>query len=219
MASEIEALVGRLVLLETSKRLGISYDELVVALAARREGIPNFVSRDGLSFRVRWIVDKFYDPDGRIEAALRAGASVEDAKERFGGYIGQELATGNLALNEGIQELLDIICGLGTPTKWDNTNARVGVGDSSASADPSQTGLQGSNKTFKAMDSGYPQRSAQTASWRGTFGPSDANYAWNEYTVVNAADDSGKNLNRKVESKGTKSSGETWTLTVQITPS
>jgi hypothetical protein len=74
-----------------------------------------------------------------------------------------------------------------------------------------------SNKTFKAMDATYPQRSGQTAEWRATFGSSEANYAWEEYTVVNASDDSGVNLNRKIASKGTKSSGETWVLSLQIT--
>jgi hypothetical protein len=67
------------------------------------------------------------------------------------------------------------------------------------------------------MDATYPQRSNQTAEWRATFGSSDANYAWEEYTVVNAASDTGKNLNRKCSSKGTKASGETWTLSLQIT--
>jgi hypothetical protein len=100
----------------------------------------------------------------------------------------------------------------------DNSNARLGVGDSNTAEAASQTGLQAAtNKTFKAMDSGYPQRSGQTAEWRATFGSSDANYAWEEYTVVNAADDAGVNLNRKVSSKGTKASGETWTLSLQIT--
>jgi uncharacterized cupin superfamily protein len=92
------------------------------------------------------------------------------------------------------------------------------VGDSNAQETASQTGLQAStNKTFKAMDTSYPQRSNQTAEWRATFGASDANYAWEEYTVVNAADDSGKNLNRKTSSKGTKAQGESWTLSLQIT--
>ena len=121
-------------------------------------------------------------------------------------------------MNEGLQELIDVICGLGTPTKWDNANARLGVGDSNAAESATQTGLQAAtNKTYKAMDATYPQRSNQTAEWRATFGSSEANYAWEEYTVVNASSDTGKNLNRKISSKGTKASGETWTLSLQIT--
>jgi hypothetical protein len=92
------------------------------------------------------------------------------------------------------------------------------VGDSNAAESATQTGLQAAtNKTYKAMDATYPQRSNQTAEWRATFGSAEANYAWEEYTVVNAASDTGKNLNRKISSKGTKASGETWTLSLQIT--
>jgi hypothetical protein len=133
-------------------------------------------------------------------------------------YVGTEVFDANIALNEGLQELIDIICGLGTPIRWDNANARLGVGDSSSAESATQTGLQAStNKTYKAMDANYPARTNQTAEWRATFGANDANYAWEEYTVVNAADDTGKNLNRKTSSKGTKQSGESWVLSLQIT--
>jgi hypothetical protein len=145
--------------------------------------------------------------------------SLAEAKRRFPrAFIGHRRWRGNLGLQEGRAELIDIICGLGTPTKWDNTNARLGVGDSNTAPADTQTGLQAAtNKTFKAMDATYPQRSAQTAEWRSTFGSSDANYSWQEYTVVNAADDSGKNLNRCTADKGTKASGESWVLSLKVT--
>ena len=174
---------------------------------------------DEVNWKARWRMDKFKDPKGEIANALQAGMSTADAMGLYAkAFICIEEFEANIALNEGLQELIDIICGLGTPTKWDNSNARLGVGDSNAAESASQTGLQAStNKTYKAMDTGYPQRSNQTAEWRATFGSSDANYAWEEYTVVNAASDTGKNLNRKISSKGTKSSGETWVLSLQIT--
>ncbi len=172
---------------------------------------------DRVSWKARWHIDKFHDVDGKIAKALQGGLSVFNAQQMFrNAYLGCEEFNANVALNEGLQELIDIICGLGTPTKWDNANARLGVGDSNVAESASQTGLQGTNKAFKTMDSGYPQRSNQTAEWRATFGITEANFAWEEYTVVNAADDSGKNLNRKVASKGTKSSGETWVLSLQV---
>jgi len=165
--------------------------------------------KEGIKLKTEWRIDKFKDLTGFFAQALPQGISLEEAIALAGqDYLGSEVFEGNVALNEGLGELIDIICGLGTPTKWDNTNARLGVGNGTAAADPTQTSLQGASKTFKAMDSGYPQRSAQTAEWRATFGTGDANYAWEEFTVVNAADDTGKNLNRKVESKGTKASGE-----------
>jgi hypothetical protein len=174
---------------------------------------------DRVSWKAKWRIDKFKDPKNEIAKALQTGTPTDQAVSLYSKeFICTEEFEANIALNEGLQELIDIICGLGTPTKWDNSNARLGVGDSNTAESATQTGLQAAtNKTFKAMDTGYPQRSNQTAEWRATFGSADANYAWEEYTVVNAADDAGKNLNRKIASKGTKSSGETWTLSLQIT--
>ena len=174
---------------------------------------------DKVCWKAKWRIDKFRDPENEITEAMQAGMPINEAMQLFGeAYVGREEIENNIALNEGLQELIDIICGLGTATKWDNSNARLGVGDSNAAESSSQTGLQAStNKTFKAMDTGYPQRTNQTAEWRATFGSADANYAWEEYTVVNAANDTGKNLNRKTASKGTKASGESWVLSLQIT--
>jgi len=174
---------------------------------------------DRVSWKAKWRIDKFKDPTNEIVKALQTGTPTDQAISLYSkAFICTEEFEANIALNEGLQELIEIICGLGTPTKWDNSNARLGVGDSNAAESATQTGLQAAtNKTFKAMDATYPQRSNQTAEWRATFGSADANYAWEEYTVVNAADDTGKNLNRKIASKGTKSSGETWTLSLQIT--
>jgi hypothetical protein len=173
--------------------------------------------KERIGFKTEWRIDRFKDPTDIITKALELGISLEGAVAMTGeNYLGFEVFEGNLGLNEGLAELIDIICGLGTPTKWDNTNARLGVGNSNTAADPTQTALQGATKTFKAMDTGYPQRSAQTAEWRATFGSAEGNHAWQEFTVVNAADDSGDNLNRKVEDKGTKQSGETWVLSLKV---
>lgn len=171
------------------------------------------MSKDGIRVKPLWIVDKFSDPTGEIEKALRNGASLDAfASDR----IGHEEFEGNLGLNEGLAELIDIIIGAGTPTKWDNTNAYLGVGTSNTAAQATDTGLLGT-PVYKAMDSTYPQRSNQTATWRSTYATGDANQAWEEFTVCNTNSNTGKNLNRKVESKGTKASGETWTLQLQIT--
>jgi hypothetical protein len=124
---------------------------------------------------------------------------------------------GNCLLNSGINEMWDLITGVvsGSDHIFDNAAAQIGVGDSSTAADPSQTDLQAAtNKTYKDMESGYPTSSSQKATFKASFGDSEANYAWNEWVVKQ--DTSAKCLNRKVESLGTKSSG-TWTLEVSIT--
>ena len=157
--------------------------------------------------RDRQLHDLLHNRGLSIEECLRMGFELE----------GIDKFQGNVLLNEGIQLLEDIIAGIDeTSNKWDSSNARLGVGNGTASESASQTGLQGTSKAFKGMDSGYPSRSGQTLSWRATFGDSEANFAWEEFTVVNGSDDSATNLNRKVESKGTKSGGN-WTLTLQIT--
>jgi hypothetical protein len=124
---------------------------------------------------------------------------------------------GNCLLNTGINEMWDLITGevSGSGHIFDNAAAQIGVGDSSTAADPSQTDLQAAtNKTYKGMEDGYPTSTSQKATFKSSFGDSEANYAWNEWVVKQAT--SAKCLNRKVESLGTKSSG-TWTLEVSIT--
>ena len=120
----------------------------------------------------------------------------------------------NCLLNTGIDEIWDLVSGV-TANHYDNSNAQIGVGDSSTAADPSQTDLQAAtNKTYKAMESGYPTSTTQKATFKSSFGASDANYAWEEWVVKQSS--SAVCLNRKVESLGTKSAG-TWTLEVDIT--
>lgn len=118
-------------------------------------------------------------------------------------------------LDEGADELIRLICGIGTPTAWNNANGYCGVGNSSAAFDPTHTDLQGASKTYKAMDATFPQLIAnQKARWRSTYGSAEGNHAWEEFTVSNTSDGSGKNLMRILSSKGTKASGETWELTI-----
>ncbi|MFA5309665.1 MAG: hypothetical protein WC370_09315 [Dehalococcoidales bacterium] len=121
---------------------------------------------------------------------------------------------GNCLLNTGIDEMWDLICG-DSANHFSSAAAQIGVGDSSTAAAAAQTDLQAaSNKTYKEMDSGYPSSTAQKATFKSSFGTSEANYTWNEWVVRQSS--SGKCLNRKVENLGTKSSG-TWTLQVDIT--
>lgn len=134
---------------------------------------------------------------------------------------------GNLLLNEGIQRMLDLTM-IATVTNnqtagnpWANSNAQLGVGDSSAAEAATQTELQAAtNRFYAAMNATYPSRSNQTVSFQTDFTTSNANYAWNEWTVATGSSGSPPsgtiNLNRKVASLGTKASG-TWTLTAQIT--
>ena len=123
---------------------------------------------------------------------------------------------GNLFLNEGIQELWDLAIAAGGTTAYNNANAEIGVGDSTTAAAATQTDLQAAtNKLFKAMVATYPQRTNQTVDFRSDFTTAEANFAWEEWGVRNG-NTRNKNLNRKVQSLGTKATG-TWTITASLT--
>lgn len=138
---------------------------------------------------------------------------------------------GNLLLNEGLQRLQDLTM-IATVTSnqvagnpWSNANAFLGVGDSSTAEAATQTELQAAtNRFYKAMNATFPSRVNQTVSFQSDFTTTEANYVWNEWSVAagaTTASGSGfttgtTNLNRKVASLGTKTTG-TWTLTGQVT--
>jgi hypothetical protein len=117
-----------------------------------------------------------------------------------------------------VKLLLDKIFS-GTGTLFDNTNAYLGVGDSTTAFASSQTDLQAAtNKLRKAMDASYPTHTGGTdvIVFRATFATGDANFAWQEWATFNAST-AGTMFQRKVESLGTKTSAQSWQLTVTLT--
>jgi hypothetical protein len=112
-----------------------------------------------------------------------------------------------------------------TVTAFDNANAHLGVGGgagSTTAAADTQTDLQGASKTRKAMDATYPLHTDTTGTagsksivFRSTFATGDANHAWDEWGVFNAAA-AGRMFNRKVEALGTKTAAATWVLTITL---
>ena len=158
---------------------------------------------------LRWKLEKFVAKDSKeIEEKKIQPYEVLETSE-------------DVLLNEGMAELIDLICGVGAPTAWNNANARLGVGDNGAPPAPTQAGLQAAvNKLWKGMNGGYPQRVGNTqAVWQADFIDTEAEWAlgWLEETVVNAADDTGKNLCRQNTDLGIKPAGQTWRLTGTIT--
>lgn len=102
-------------------------------------------------------------------------------------------------------------------TPFNNANSYIGVGDSTTAYAAGQTDLQAAtNKLRKAMDATYPQVATNVITFRSTFGTTDANFAWQEWGVFNAAS-GGTMLNRKVESLGTKTNTQTWQFTTTLT--
>lgn len=104
-----------------------------------------------------------------------------------------------------------------TYTIFNNANSQIGVGDSTTAFDATQTDLQAAtNKLRKAMEAAYPSRATNVLTFRSLFATGEANFAWNEWGVFNDAS-AGEMLNRKAESLGTKTSAQSWQLTVQLT--
>lgn len=159
------------------------------------------MTKDFIKYQPKWILRKYED-----DAAYSAGKPFDV----------QEI-DGNLLLNEGITALLNLLTGA-AETAFSNANAFIGVGDSATAEAAAQTGLQAStNKLYKAMEAGYPQIAGQTVTFRAVFAGGEANFSWNEFTVASGNSDAADNLNRKVSAQGTKASGQTWTLDLEIT--
>lgn len=123
-----------------------------------------------------------------------------------------------MALTNAFRDFVaDAVADISTPVLFSNANAHIGVGDGTAAFAATQTDLQGTNKTRKAMEATFPDQSqgANVLRFKSSFGTGDANYAWQEWGVFNAAS-AGTMMNRKVESLGTKTSAQTWEFTVDI---
>jgi hypothetical protein len=74
------------------------------------------------------------------------------------------------------------------------------------------------------MDSTYPTHTdgvvtgSRSIVFQSTFGTSDGNYAWEEWGVFNSATAAtGRMLNRKVVSLGTKPNTDSWVFQVTLT--
>lgn len=172
---------------------------------------------DAIRWRAQWKLEKF-DGDWKGRPLEEWPAPVE--------IIERE---GNLLMYGGASCLWQCLIGNGTGTSgqtltyFDNSNAYIGVGDSTTAAAATQTDLQAAtNKDRQPMESTYPQHTDATTSgaasivFRAVWGTSEGNFAWEEWGVFNGSS-GGRMLNRKVESLGTKASGSTWTFTVTLT--
>ena len=123
------------------------------------------------------------------------------------------------ALNAASDVLAGALIGDGGVTLFNEANAEIGVGDSSATFSSAHTALQAAtNFLYKGMGSGYPQRdpandgSDNLLRFNATFNTNEANFDWNEWGVRAG----GVLFNRAVETVGTKTSIEQWVFEVDI---
>lgn len=165
-------------------------------------------------YKTKWTIERWASEADKLAGKVY---SAEECLKLFGVAEQRTVVDGNILVNAGINAMWTLVAGTGG-TKFDNSNAYLGVGDSSTAASAGQTDLQAStNKLRKAMNVSYPTYgTSQKATWQSDFGSSEANYAWEEFAVFNASS-SGTMLNRKVSAQGTKTAGQTWTLSLEIT--
>ncbi len=130
------------------------------------------------------------------------------------------LFTSELAAGDRIQldadETLMKIASVETNTSLTLENLYDDTGGAGAASEisPTETDLAGGSKTYKGMEATFPTSATQKATFKSSFGSSDANYEWKEWVVKQST--SSKSINRKVSSMGTKASGSTWTLEVTV---
>jgi len=125
----------------------------------------------------------------------------------------------NLMLIEGVDKIWDLVTEADAVNYYTNALARIGVGNSTTAAVNTQTGLIGGTTAFKAMSATFPlSTTSQRVDFKASFGSAEGNQAWEEFTVDNGSTPN-HNLQRLVSSKGTKTSGETWTAEIRITGS
>jgi len=161
-------------------------------------------------------VVKFRDPSGRVAELLESGLPVEDVVKLFKDLlVGTQRVKGNVFLQEGINFIWRAVTGQ-TGLTYFGSNSCIGIGDGDTQESPSQTGLTGTNKTYKRVDTGYPTLSGTQVTFRATFGPNEGVHAWKEWTVANGCSDNAVNINRKVANLGTKSPDATWVLEVTL---
>ena len=153
------------------------------------------------AWKVDWLIEKWHS-----------------FSEKCSGIAPYETVTDgqNIILDTGANELLKIISGTGGAA-YNNTNTKIYVGTSTTAENASQTGViaTGSNRAYASVDSGYPTVDGRTVIYRATFGDSEANFAWNEASIVNGTEVNSVAMNRKVSSMGTKNGGA-WTIQITI---
>ena len=156
--------------------------------------------KDKGKFTKRWTIERF--------------ASQADFDK--GNCYKKSVVNHNLLVNEGINELWTLICAA-TGIRYDNTNAFLIVGTGVGAANAADTQATFTEGVTKAMEDGYPTYGTdQKATWRSVFAAGDANQAWAEFGVMNAS--TGEQLlNRLVSDQGTKTAGQVWQLTFDIT--
>lgn len=175
-------------------------------------------------------VDK-YDLDQVNYARAKTGLAEPKGADfkRLGIKPSDEItAVGNLLTTNGVNRLLSVFINAGGQT-FQNTYARIGVGNGTTAAAAGDTDLSAAagaaNRYFQACDATYPSVSTNVLTALSTFGTGNGNFHWQEWGIDNGGGGTSASgttvgpllLNHKVVDLGTKTSAASWVFTVTVT--
>lgn len=190
-------------------------------------------SHQPVTWRAEWKVEKFAAGAQDVRSGVygttagdRAGTPVKpyEVIEKVGNLL---VYGGADVLWLGLRDGLSASTGLAN-TRFNNANASIKVGDTNTAAAATQTDLAAPNtttdRTFAGMEATYPTHTTGTATstsskitFRSVYSTAIGNFAWEEWGIFNRVTaNTGRMLNRKAESLGTKTAAATWTFTVQL---
>lgn len=110
----------------------------------------------------------------------------------------------------------------GTGALYDTTTGYLGVGDSATAFAITQADLVAASNKLKKLATSLSDNGSGVITAVATFASGDANFAWNEMGTFNGgpAFGTGTMMQRVVSAQGTKTTGQSWqlTLTITITP-
>jgi len=101
-------------------------------------------------------------------------------------------------------------------TDLSSDNAYIWVGSGVTAHDPTDAHLA-TTGIGSSQESGYPITATNVLTFRSTFATDEAYFQWEEWGIKNTSTTGSSLFNRKVESLGTKTSTQTWQMTVTLT--
>ncbi len=132
---------------------------------------------DALKWRTTSIIQKWYDPDGKIANEIKTGKiTVADAKIKYKkNLLGEYVKYGNIILDGGATVILQLLTGVSGVNPFNNANAQICISNNNSSPSASETSLGGTSSACLPMNSGYPTVSGNTATFQSTASTSQAN--------------------------------------------
>jgi len=172
----------------------------------------------------RWTVQR-WDADQTAwvqrKSGLVAPSGADFARLAVAPYEVSEVL-GNLVTNAGWTRVMSLLTDQGSAQAMTATHTRIGVGDSNTTEQYSDTALGATTNKLYKLVTGAATLGTRTLSFATTFGPSEANWAWNEFGMdIGATADSTTVAacfwNHKAGiAQGTKANGQTWAASAAV---